>query len=608
LRSTFSAGSRLVAVVAASGLSLLVAGPSLALPPGPAWSTDDLGSTAIFHMKTAPFPHAGRPYTDDRVLFFVPSGYRPGATVDVVVHYHGWYSEVVASDAAHHYREQLALSKKNAILLEPQGPKGAPDGSGGKHSDPGGMARFLEEAISLLVSERVLSQGTKVGTLLLSGHSGAYNVISDVLDHGGVEVSEVHLHDALYGQEPRFEAWAKQPRHKLVSTCTRNGGTLAKNDAFAQRLEADGVSVARDDSDASLASARAIFIHTSVSHGDVTHARRRWADFLEHSGLSDLGVPRPRLRSVRRATDGNVVVSWYPSRSKLCQGYRLSWSSDGAEPFQQILDETSLNAATTKVEVARTAGEAYFRLTAVDDSSSESAPSSIYAARPDGSNTPRVLVVDGFERTSGAWHELAHPFAAVVGRSVAASGRSFDECSTNAVRDGSVSLGDYTSVIWLAGDQSVADAALDHVEEEKLTAFVSGGCTLLLSGSDVGFDLARAGAPPNDRDFLANVLHAQFVGDSDPTRTAEGTPGGPLAGVSLAFGGSDAPYRSSSPDFLTPTAGAQEALVYGDGKTAGVASHSGVLYLGFPIETIDAQAQRDALVARTLDWQASLGD
>ena len=55
-----------------------------------------------------------------------------------------------------------------------------------------------------------------------------------------------------------------------------------------------------------------------------------------------------------------------------------------------------------------------------------------------------------------------------------------------------------------------------------------------------------------------------------------------------------------------PCFGCRRIRRNGDGRAAGVSSTSGVLYLGFPLETIDAATDRDALVGKLLDWQASV--
>jgi hypothetical protein len=588
-------------------LPIALAALALAAPVGAqasAWTQEPMGSTAIFHLATAPYPHPSRKYTDDRVMFFVPSGFRPQTTVDLVIHYHGHNNDIVHSDAQHHYREQLFLSKKNAILIEPQGPLNAADSGGGKHEEAGGLRRFVDEVVSVLARESVISSGTTAGQVILSGHSGAYHVMAADLARGGIEVSEVHLYDALYGESSTFESWAVGSGRKLVSTYTDGGGTAANNEALRARLAADGISVESTEDDAPLAGAQALIARTDVVHNDITHQRHRWAEVVAHSGLGDLSVPRAKLRTAR-AAGGQVELAWYPSRSAACRGWRVYGAPSPDGPFSLEQDETTLDALTTMTRVP--ADDRCWRVAAVDDLGNECEPSNVYAAH-DGDARTRVLVVDGFVRTSGSWKRPDHDFAALVGRAV--GGRAYDACRASAVTDGSVSLGDYASVVWLAGDQSTTDCSLTRAEQSSLASWLASGGALLLSGSELGWDLAHASALPDGRTFFAHVLHAGFVADASPSRSVTGH-AAPFASSLIPFGGAMSPYRVPTPDVLAAAPGATVALRYADGGGAAIAyegtvgggtARSGVLTVGFPIEATDSAGARAAVLSRALTW------
>ncbi|MEZ0228125.1 MAG: hypothetical protein ACAI25_05825, partial [Planctomycetota bacterium] len=258
---------RLVATLVASTVaSFVLAVAASADPTGAAWTRDAMGFTAIFKMASAPFPHPSRAFTDDRVMLFVPAGYRSGPTVDLVIHYHGHRNEIVNSDKGHRYREQVWLSKKNVVLVQPQGPVFASDSAGGKHEDPNGLKKFVAEVLSVLAREGVVPNGATLGRLALSGHSGAYRVMGRAIAQGGLEVSEVYLHDALYGEIDTFEKWAKKAGHRFVSTTTRNGGTWTNNEGLRTRLQAAGVAVATAEEPNVLAASSTFIIKTDVPH------------------------------------------------------------------------------------------------------------------------------------------------------------------------------------------------------------------------------------------------------------------------------------------------------------------------------------------------------
>ncbi len=139
-----------------------------------------------------------------------------------------------------------------------------------------------------------------------------------------------------------------------------------------------------------------------------------------------------------------------------------------------------------------------------------------------------VLVVDGFGRTlrgsfAGKWHD----FVARVGAAVPGGAAS---TSNDAVREGLVSLGDYATVVWLLGDESTGDTTFDSDEQALASAYVSGGGRLVVSGSEIAWDLDSKGGGPS---FLAS-LGAGYAADDAGTFIAApaGTvPPGTLSGV-----------------------------------------------------------------------------
>jgi hypothetical protein len=225
----------------------------------------------------------------------------------------------------------------------------------------------------------------------------------------------------------------------------------------------------------------------------------------------------------------------------------------------------------------------------------EGPASNAYAASTAGAKAA-VLVVDGFRRRSGRYTKETHPFAATIVRAVAAAGHPVDSARAE-VAGREVDLRGYACLIWLAGDQSVDDQALDARERSVVQTHLGEGRAALVSGSEVAFDLGRG--PQDERHFLANVLGASFAADSGPGGRATGA--GPLAGASASF--ASGPYAVPHPDVFAATQGGVVALTYGDGRAAAVGLERGSrgrsLLVGFPLECV---TERDALVARSLEW------
>jgi hypothetical protein len=123
------------------------------------------GRLILTQFALAPFPHpqraeghtyhgetfsAEKHYADSTVAIFIPQGFHETGRIDFVIHFHGWRNHVAA--VLPHYRliEQFTESRRNAILVVPQGPYDAPDSFGGKLEDQDGFRRFMYEVLVTL--------------------------------------------------------------------------------------------------------------------------------------------------------------------------------------------------------------------------------------------------------------------------------------------------------------------------------------------------------------------------------------------------------------------------------------------------------------------------
>jgi hypothetical protein len=268
------------------------------------------GTLLLEHLASAPFPHPQRAhgheydgqlydaavhYSNDTVAIFIPKGFSQNGGVDFVVHFHGWKNHVEA--VLRHYQlvQQLVASRRNAVLVVPQGPFDAPDSFGGKLEDPGGFARFINE-----VSERLRQspdlrlKSFTVGNIILSGHSGGYQVISSILDRGGLtgQIKEVWLFDALYAQTDKFLAWWEKSRGRLINICTEHGGTKTRTEQMMGMLKERGVPfLTAKESEitaANLRQNRLVFMYSDLAHDEVVNEHHSFELFLTTSILSEL--------------------------------------------------------------------------------------------------------------------------------------------------------------------------------------------------------------------------------------------------------------------------------------------------------------------------------
>ncbi|HSU55570.1 MAG TPA: hypothetical protein VLT36_16055 [Candidatus Dormibacteraeota bacterium] len=267
----------------------------------------DKGQLLIGHFESAPFPHPKRAeghqykqelfsakdhYSDSTVAIFIPKGFRETGKIDFVVHFHGWRNHVQGVLERYKLNEQLVASKRNAVLIVPQGPYDAPDSFGGKLEDTNGFKAFMTEACTLLKRQSALKEKDfALGRIILSGHSGGYQVISSILDRGGLteHVSEVWLFDALYAQTDKFLAWLNSQHGRLLDMYTEHGGTKEETEKLIATLKSRGHSYfagKEEDADSALSGNRAIFMFSALEHNDVVDKHDTFRKFLETSCLA----------------------------------------------------------------------------------------------------------------------------------------------------------------------------------------------------------------------------------------------------------------------------------------------------------------------------------
>ncbi|MCX7017533.1 MAG: hypothetical protein WCK47_09845 [bacterium] len=274
---------------------------------------DDTRTTG-FSSKRGDFPREGH-YDDNTVMIAIPRTFKPGRTPDFIAHFHGHMNE--ARRAVEHYKlgEQLNASGAGAILIVPQGPKNAPDSSGGKLEKPGMFAKFMDETITLLVKEGKLPKGARAGRIIVSGHSGAYRVLGMILDHGGMpqNIREAWLFDAAYGVLDELSAPFAPPTSamrlrsiftdhlsteniQLMSNISRSGSRIMvveDDDLTTRGTDVESLKGMKfpgfrggagvDELVESLRHERVLFIHTRLTHDGVIADRRYFEKFARCS-------------------------------------------------------------------------------------------------------------------------------------------------------------------------------------------------------------------------------------------------------------------------------------------------------------------------------------
>ncbi|MCX6137607.1 MAG: hypothetical protein NTV54_08965 [Ignavibacteriales bacterium] len=263
-------------------------------------------------LSTAPFPHPKRAdghkyrdslysaadhYRDSSVAIFVPKGFRRSLTTDFVVYFHGWFNNIDSVLRQYRLIEQFMDSKKNAILVIPEGPRNAPNSYGGKLEDENGFKKFMTDVVKVLVKTKIV-RSKQVGRIILAGHSGGYNVMSYIVLRGGMNahIKELYLFDAWYGQTEKFTYWLDHFKGRIVNIYTEQGGTKWETEAVMEDL--DGWHIPYAATEDTLVTQRLfhrnrlLFLHTDLTHNNVVSVRNAFRDYLSSSVLTNRVIDR----------------------------------------------------------------------------------------------------------------------------------------------------------------------------------------------------------------------------------------------------------------------------------------------------------------------------
>jgi len=344
-----------------------------------------------------------------------------------------------------------------------------------------------------------------------------------------------------------------------------------------------------------------------------------------------LGVPvhllpePPERLAARNSAPGEVTLTWAPP--PCCDGvvgdaataYKVYHSTNG-----RGFDNGVVTSSTSLTLNGLLAGSLhFFRVTALNDGG-ESFPTPVVAVRtPASGQLVEFLIVDGFDRldqtamisqwensTLGTVQRMflermhSYDYAVEHGQALSACNRAFDGAVNEAVEAGDVILAAYRAVDWFTGEDSVADASLSDVERALLASYLDSGGRLLISGAEIGYDLVEYSRDPA---FFRDYLRADYRGDDAGTYQFSGVPGSIFDGLAGRFDdGTGGTYDVGYPDRLAPLAGSTLAFTYAGGTADGAAvsydGDFGVVYMGFPLETVTDPSVRTDLVCAAADY------
>ena len=289
------------------------------------------------------------------------------------------------------------------------------------------------------------------------------------------------------------------------------------------------------------------------------------------------------------------------------EGYYIYYGRDGVT----FPDSVRANSAEFTLNGLQPDSLYYFKISAYNNVGTGPA-TAVLAGQP-GAGIAPVLIVDGFDRQSGTSNprNFIRQHAGVVSR----LGYGLVSASNEAIESGALNMQDYTYVDWFLGDESTADNTFTNAEQQKVQSYLEQGGNLLVSGSEIGWDLVAKGSD-GDKSFYRDYLKAVYVadapnGDAHTYYSAQGLSDTPFSGLSFDFDdGTHGTIDVDWPDAINAAKGSVLGLKYKNVSLnsggAGVYYHgvfgnstqkSGLVHLAVPVETVYPQSARQDLLS-----------
>lgn len=338
------------------------------------------------------------------------------------------------------------------------------------------------------------------------------------------------------------------------------------------------------------------------------------SNIVETDSLS-LSAPAPltpNVSGVFSLSDSELLLSCVTTEN--ADIYRALISTDG------VNYSDSIDSSVPEILIEElTPNETYFfKVKALNQRGESELNRYVFGGIPSSIMNKRILVVDGFDRSTNTRFDYVKSYAEPIKQ----SGYSFSYILNEYLISNASIIFDYDIVFWFVGDESAIDETFSSAEQEVVKQFLQGGGKFFVSGSEIGWDLEGKTGHPTSSDvyFYNNYLKAKYVEDSpgniaNATYSAEGIDNFNNL-INITFdNGTHGTFNVDWPDVIKGVNGGINIMQYTNcPSTTGYAgvSFSGmfpnginagkVVYLGFPLDAVYPEVKRIEIIQAVLEY------
>ena len=134
------------------------------------------------------------------------------------------------------------------------------------------------------------------------------------------------------------------------------------------------------------------------------------------------------------------------------------------------------------------------------------------------SNAKRILIIDGFERSTGSWRGAGHIFATRYGNALSKNKISFESVKNSQLNNSRFAFSNYNAIYFILGDESTEHETFSATEQLLVQQYLESGGKIFVSGSEIGWDLFEKGTPSDKiftqiilKPFTNRMMHFRFL-------------------------------------------------------------------------------------------------